>query len=193
METRITAPRVAAAIEYKKPPPKILSCTKTQPPIKEPTRPRIMSAMQPKPRPRAIFPASQPAIKPTRSHQTNPCDSIQTPKTLCASMFAATMKPPRGRKIVSEFLFQARSMAERIGGPSGFSNPLPRPRSGQTHGPRQRNEGTTRILTGGSVAAGSCSEWFRGLARDRGREFRRLRGLEKGVPECLEQLGRSNR
>src|SRR5215472_14118643 len=113
-----------------KPPPKILSCTKTQPPINEPTRPRIMSATQPKPRPRAIFPASHPAIKPTRSHQTKPWDSIQTPKTLCASIFAASMKPPPGRKIVSEFVFQARSTGEHIGCPSGFFNPLPRPRSG---------------------------------------------------------------
>src|SRR5438270_12287638 len=66
----MTAPSVAAASEYQKPPPKIASFTKTQPPIKEPTKPRTMSAMQPKPRPRAIFPASHPAMRPIRSQPT---------------------------------------------------------------------------------------------------------------------------
>src|SRR5205814_518658 len=66
----MTAPSVAAASEYQKPPPKIPSFTKTQPPIKEPTKPRTMSAMQPKPRPRAIFPASHPAMRPIRSQPT---------------------------------------------------------------------------------------------------------------------------
>src|ERR1700757_4565210 len=72
METRITAPRVAAASEYQKPPPKIPTFTKTQPPINEPTNPRRMSAMQPNPRPRAIFPASQPAMRPIRSQPITP-------------------------------------------------------------------------------------------------------------------------
>src|SRR5215467_7806210 len=72
METRMTAPSVAAASEYQKPPPKIPSLTKTQPPIKEPTKPRTISAMQPNPRPRAIFPASHPAMRPIRSQPMTP-------------------------------------------------------------------------------------------------------------------------
>src|SRR5260370_17261728 len=77
METRITAPSVAAAREDQKPPPKILNCTKIHPPMKDPTIPRIMSVMQPKPRPRAIFPASQPAISPTRIQYKNPRGSTE--------------------------------------------------------------------------------------------------------------------
>src|SRR6267378_5590240 len=102
METRITAPSVAAASEYKKPPPKIPSLTKTQPPIYDPISPSTMSAMQPNPRPRAILPASHPAISPRRSQETNPCDSNQTPKLLCESILATNMKPPAGIPIVSE-------------------------------------------------------------------------------------------
>src|SRR5260370_39608540 len=77
METRITAPSVAAASEYQKPPPKIPSFTNTQPPMKEPTIPRMMSVMQPKPRPRAIFPASHPAVSPTRIQYKNPRGSTE--------------------------------------------------------------------------------------------------------------------
>src|SRR5690242_10245279 len=40
--------------------------------MKEPTKPRTISAMQPNPRPRAIFPASQPAIRPIRRQPITP-------------------------------------------------------------------------------------------------------------------------
>src|SRR5437016_14455708 len=59
METRMTAPRVAAASEYKKPPPKIPNLIKIQPPRKDPISPITNSGIQPKPRPRAILPRSE--------------------------------------------------------------------------------------------------------------------------------------
>src|SRR6267378_734263 len=68
-----------------------------------------MSAMQPKPRPRAIFPASQPATRPRRSQETTPCVWNQTPMVCCESRFAASMKPPKEHQIVSEWLRLLRS------------------------------------------------------------------------------------
>src|SRR6266567_3080369 len=57
-----------------------------------------MSPMQPKPRPRAIFPASHPATRPSRSHDTKPCDSNHTRTVLCVIACAANMNPP-GRNL----------------------------------------------------------------------------------------------
>src|ERR1700704_4292501 len=113
METRITAPSVAAASEYKKPPPKIPSLTKTQPPMYEPISPSTMSAMQPNPRPRAIFPASHPATKPSKSHETKPCDWNQIPTVLCAITCPASMRPPSETRIVYEFPVQAMHGKEK--------------------------------------------------------------------------------
>src|SRR5882762_5888739 len=114
MATRITAPSVAAASEYKKPPPKIPSLVKIQPPRYEPISPRIMSVTQPKPRPRAIFPASHPAISPRRSHETILCDSNQTLTVLCVITCSASIRPPSRTRIVYEFEVQAsKGMLER--------------------------------------------------------------------------------
>src|SRR5437667_2810496 len=76
-----------------------------------------MSVMQPKPRPRAIFPASQPAIRPRRSQETKPCDSNQIPTVLCVGTCAANMRPPWGTRIVSEFTVQAIDL-KRAGKPA---------------------------------------------------------------------------
>src|SRR4029077_17384176 len=64
----------------KRPPKKCRPPKKTNPPRKDPTIPRIISVMQPKPRPREIFPASHPAIKPMTIQPQNPLGSaIQKP------------------------------------------------------------------------------------------------------------------
>src|SRR5258708_6878291 len=69
---RMRARRVAAAKEKKNPPPKIPSLVKTQPPMKEPIKPRMISVMQPKPRPRESCPASHPATRPRNSQARRP-------------------------------------------------------------------------------------------------------------------------
>src|SRR5260370_15722207 len=65
----------------------------------EPTIPRTMSAMQPKPRPRAIFPASHPATKPISSHPQNPCGTaIQILRTWIKVISdIADIRPPGTR------------------------------------------------------------------------------------------------
>src|SRR5882762_7478992 len=50
------------------PPRSMPSCEKIHPPSTAPTSPSKTFAMQPKPRPRETFPASQPAMRPTSSH-----------------------------------------------------------------------------------------------------------------------------
>src|SRR5438477_4509403 len=95
--TSTTAPSVAAASEYRNPPSPvpILSCVKIQPPITEPIRPRTMSVMQPYPRPRASFPASQPATSPRKSHAISPRGHHCTTTTLsCSKTSDATMRAP---------------------------------------------------------------------------------------------------
>src|SRR5580704_8460429 len=62
--TKITAPSVAAASEYRNPPPKRPSLIKIHPPSMEPTMPKIMSVKHPNPAPREILPASHPAMSP---------------------------------------------------------------------------------------------------------------------------------
>src|SRR5713101_679720 len=64
MATRTTAPTVAAARLKRNPPPQTPSLVKIHPPRSAPMSPRITLAMQPKPRPREIFPAIHPASRP---------------------------------------------------------------------------------------------------------------------------------
>src|SRR6476661_6992985 len=70
---------------------------KIQPPMKEPTIPKIMSVMQPKPRPREIFPASQPASRPMTIQPQNPLGSaIQKPRVSYRELIHWTdIQPPR--------------------------------------------------------------------------------------------------
>src|SRR6266478_7815733 len=93
--TRITAPRVAAAREKRNPPPKIPSLVNTQPPMKEQIKPRMISVMQPKPRPRASLPASQPAIRPSKSQAIIPRGHHSITTVLCARRVRkASMRAP---------------------------------------------------------------------------------------------------
>ena len=74
----------------------------------------FISVTQPKPRPRAIFPASHPAISPRRSHETILCDSNQTLTVFCVTTCSASIRPPSRTRIVYEFAVQAsKRMLER--------------------------------------------------------------------------------
>lgn len=95
IETSTTAPTVAAASEYKN----VLSCTipsfvKIHPPTTDPINPKRMSPMHPKPRPRASFPASHPAINPRIIHPSRlrpgpTCKYTSVSRAACSAMVAS--------------------------------------------------------------------------------------------------------
>src|ERR1017187_489318 len=60
---------------------------KIHPPRNAPTRPRRISAMQPKPRPRETVPASQPAIRPITTQAITDCGTYNEKICIRRSLF----------------------------------------------------------------------------------------------------------
>src|SRR5260370_25182882 len=88
---------------------------KIQPPMKEPTTPRMMSVMQPKPRPREIFPASHPAMRPMTIQPQNPLGSaIQKPFVSKRTLNrVADIRPPRKFSFASGLVMR-RSLSDGL-------------------------------------------------------------------------------
>src|ERR1700721_2893153 len=83
--------------------------------MNEPTMPRIMSVMQPKPRPREIFPASHPAMRAMTTQPHNPLGrAIQTPRVSNRALNSvADIHPPRESSFASRLVMR-RSLSDGL-------------------------------------------------------------------------------
>src|SRR5258705_9791031 len=85
---------LAAARLYMNPPRSMPSCEKIHPPSTAPTSPSKTFAMQPKPRPRETFPASQPAMRPTSSHPIKVRGTVKKKRCMECSFSAKLQLAP---------------------------------------------------------------------------------------------------